>query len=132
MVNHSLLNNRVRGLCCKIPDGGMKFLLYGPSLWARSTNQKFQPEYQNFTVKPEQTRLLICLLYGFRQAKRAKQRELLHCLHFLSQFCQNNKIQKRNHQNSQIRVLFNFSPFQRSFFSRSHKVRWFCKQKPWC
>ena len=66
-----LLNNRARGLYCKIPDWGMKFLPYGPSLLARSIKKKFQPEFWSFTVKPEQTRLLSCLSYGFRKAKRA-------------------------------------------------------------
>ena len=51
----------------------MKFLLYGPNLWARSIKQKFQPEFWNFTAKTDQTRLLSCLLYGFREAKREKR-----------------------------------------------------------
>ena len=29
----------------------MKFLLYKPSLWARSIKQKFHPEVSNFTVE---------------------------------------------------------------------------------
>ena len=72
----------------------MKFLLYGPSLWARSIKQKFQLEVWNFTVRPEETRLLSYLLYGFRYAKREKRRELLHCLHFPSQFRQDNSEKK--------------------------------------
>ena len=73
-IVYKLLNNRMRGLYCKIQDRGMKFLLYGPSFWARSTKQKNQPEVWNFSVKPKQTRLLSCLLYGFRCAKREIER----------------------------------------------------------
>ena len=36
IINYFNFNNRARGLYCKIPDRGMKILLYGPSFWARS------------------------------------------------------------------------------------------------
>ena len=99
----------------------MKFLLYGPRLEARSIKQKFQHEVWNSTVKAEQTRLLSCLLYGFKKGKARKigrtsgEFKHLHCLHFPSQFHQDNKIEKKSSLElmvkEEIRVLFNFLLF---------------------
>ena len=56
-INYLILN-RTRGLYLKIPDWEMESLLYGSRFWAGSINQKFQPKVCNFTVKPEQTKVI--------------------------------------------------------------------------
>ena len=42
-VNNYLITVR-EGFTVKFQTEGWNFLLYGPSLWARSTKQKIQPE----------------------------------------------------------------------------------------
>ena len=70
---------------------------------------KFQPEVWNFTVKPSRAviKLFIDVWLQIGKAREIERRTSsefgavkyanhLHCLRFLSQFHQDNKIQKRN------------------------------------
>ena len=115
----------------------MKFLLYGPSLRARSINKKFQPEVWNFTVKPEQTRLLSCLLYGLRQAKRARNKEKFYTAFiFRHNFVRTIKFRKeiffRTHSLRRDTCFVQLLAFLTKFLSaKVTKFARFYKQKFW-
>ena len=70
-INNYLINVR-EGFTVKLQTEGWNFLFHGPSLWARSIKQKFSPKSGIFTVKPEKTRLLSCLLLWLQVGKARK------------------------------------------------------------
>ena len=129
-------NNRARGLYWKIPDWMMKLLLYGPSLWARSINQNFQPEVWNFTVKPEQTRLFSCLLYGSRQESERNRGSFHIVFIYRRNFLRIIKFRKeiffRRHSLRNDTCFVQFLAFLKKFLSaKATKFAKFYKHKFW-
>ena len=103
------------GFIVKVQTEGWDFCFMDRACGRGSINQKLQLEVWNFTVRPEDTRLLSCLLYGFRY--RQIVRGLLHSLHFPSQFRHDNKFQKRNVlQNAELKKKYLFCSISCFFF----------------
>ena len=100
----------------------MNFFLNGPSVWARSINQKFQPEVWHFTVKPAS------------DMQSGQNRENFYIAFiFRHNFVRPIKFRKHTsfwtHVKEEIRVSFNFL----LFFNQVYKFASyrFCKQKAW-